>query len=375
MIKLRPLLRIWGVFVLMCGVGPWIPSQNNAADEVTIREEKLVLPTYMTRGPSIFPIFYGGRAYQGAQGRVYPYPFWDELTDERREVAYRAVYLENRYVRLCVLPELGGRIFSARDKTNGYDFFYRQSVIKPALIGMLGAWISGGVEWNVPHHHRATSFQPVDYAVQQNSDGSKTVWIGELELRHRMSWAIGLTLHPDKSFIQSTVRIINRTPLAHSLLYWANVAVHTNEDYQVIFPPETRFATYHGKNQFAHWPVARETYNRVDYSPGVDISWWKNHPAPTSFFAWNCMDDFMAGYDHGRRAGVIHVADHHIMPGKKFWTWGTGSQGKRWETILSDTDGPYLELMVGAWSDNQPDYSWIQPYETRTISHYWYPLR
>ncbi len=375
MIKLRPLLRIWGVFVLMCVVGPRIPSQNNAADEVTIREEKLVLPTYMTRGPSIFPIFYGGRAYQGAQGRVYPYPFWDELTDERREVPYRAVYLENRYVRLCVLPELGGRIFSARDKTNGYDFFYRQSVIKPALIGMLGAWISGGVEWNVPHHHRATSFQPVDYAVQQNSDGSQTVWIGELELRHRMSWAIGLTLHPDKSLIQSTVRIINRTPLAHSLLYWANVAVHTNEDYQVIFPPETRFATYHGKNQFAHWPVARETYNRVDYSPGVDISWWKNHPAPTSFFAWNCMDDFMAGYDHGRRAGVIHVADHHIMPGKKFWTWGTGSQGKRWETILSDTDGPYLELMVGAWSDNQPDYSWIQPYETRIFSHFWYPLR
>jgi tetratricopeptide (TPR) repeat protein len=356
-------------------MGLWIPSPTSAADEVTIREEKLVLPTYLTREPSIFPIFYNGRAYQGAQGRVYPYAFWDELTDERREVTYRAVYLENRYIRLCVLPELGGRIFSAQDKTTGYDFFYRQSVIKPALIGMLGAWISGGVEWNVPHHHRATSFQPVDCTVQENSDGSKTIWIGELELRHRMSWAIGLTLYPDRSCIQSTVRIINRTPLAHSFLYWANVAVHTNEDYQVIFPPGTRYVTYHGKNQFARWPVAHETYNRVDYSSGVDISWWKNHPSPTSFFAWNYTDDFLAGYDHGRRAGVIHVADHHIMPGKKFWTWGTGSQGKRWETILSDRDGPYLELMVGAWSDNQPDYCWIQPYETRTISHYWYPLR
>ncbi len=375
MIKLRLWLRTWGVFGLMCGMALGMPSPTAAAEDVTVREEKLVLPTYLAGEPSIFPIFYSGRAYQGAQGRVYPYPFLDELTGERREVAYRAVYLENRYIRLCVLPELGGRIFSAQDKTNGYDFFYRQSVIKPALIGMLGAWISGGVEWNVPHHHRATSFLPVDYTIQENTDGSKTVWIGELELRHRMAWVIGLTLHPGKSTIQSTVRIINRTPLAHSLLYWANVAVHTNEDYQVIFPPGTRYATYHGKNQFARWPVARETYNRVDYSSGVDISWWKNHPAPTSFFAWNYTDDFLAGYDHGRRAGVIHVADHHLVPGKKFWTWGTGSQGERWETILSDTDGPYLELMVGAWSDNQPDYSWIAPYETRTISHYWYPLR
>lgn len=346
-----------------------------AAAQVTIREEKLVLPTYLTREPSIFPIFYNGRAYQGAQGKVYPYPFLDELTDNKEDKAYHAVYLENEYIKICVLPELGGRIFSARDKTNDYDLFYRQSVVKPALIGMLGAWLSGGVEWNVPHHHRATAFLPVDYTIKNNSDGSKTIWIGELELRHRTSWAIGLTLYPGKSLIETKVRIINRTPYPHSMLYWANVAVHTNENYQVIFPPSTQFATYHGKGQFADWPIANQFYHNVDYSAGVNISWWKNLPAATSFFAWNYEDDFLAGYDHGKKAGVIHIADHHIMPGKKFWTWGTGDRGKRWETILSDTDGPYLEIMVGAYSDNQPDYSWIKPYEIRTVTHYWYPLR
>lgn len=346
-----------------------------ASSEVKIWEESLVLPTYLTGEPERFPIFYSGRAYQGAKGPVYPYPMLDKLTDVRENKTYKALYLENDYIRICVLPEIGGRIFSALDKTNNYDFFYRQHVIKPALIGMLGAWISGGVEWNFPHHHRATSFMPVDYALIENEDGSKTIWVGEMEIRHRTRWIIGLTLHPDRSYLEATVRLFNRTPLVHSMLYWANVAVHASPDYQIIFPPSTQIATFHGKNQFSRWPLSTEVFNRVDYTSGVDISWYKNHPAPMSFFAWNCDEDFLAGYDHGKDAGVVHVADHHIVPGKKFWTWGTGTQGQMWEKILTDSDGPYIELMVGAYSDNQPDYSWIQPYETREVTQYWYPLR
>ncbi|MFC1502306.1 DUF5107 domain-containing protein [bacterium] len=343
--------------------------------QVRVWQEPMEIPTYLVGDPDPNPIFFHGRAYQGAAGKMYPYPLYDKLTDIRENQTYRAVYLENQYIRLCILPELGGRIFEAVDRTNGYDFFYRQHVIKPALIGMAGAWLSGGVEWNFPHHHRATSFLPVDYTTTENSDGSKTIWVGETEYRHRMKWVLGITLYPGKSIVEVTGRLINRTPFVHSFLYWANVAVHANEDYQVIFPPSVQFVTYHGKNQFSHWPVSTEIYNRVDYTSGVDVSWWKNHPSATSLFAWNCQEDFSAGYDHGKQAGVVHVADHHIMPGKKFWTWGTGTQGQRWETMLTETDGPYLELMVGAYSDNQPDYSWIQPYETKTFKQIWFPLR
>ena len=346
-----------------------------ADQSVKIWEEALVIPTYRAGKPDLNPIFYSGRAYQGAKGAVYPYPLLDKLTDIREEGTYRAVYLENDYIKICVLPEIGGRIFSALDKTNNYDFFYRQHVIKPALIGMLGAWVSGGVEWNFPHHHRATGFMPVDYTLTENPDGSKTIWVGEIEIRHRMKWVIGLTLYPDSSCLEATIKIFNRTPFAHSFLCWANVAVHTNSDYQIIFPPSTEYATFHGKNQFSQWPVSSEVFNRVDYTKGVDVSWWKNHPRPTSFFAWNCEEDFLAGYDHGKEAGVIHVADHRIVPGKKFWTWGTGERGQMWENILTETDGPYIELMVGAYSDNQPDYSWIHPYEVRTIRRYWYPIK
>jgi len=199
--------------------------------------------------------------------------------------------------------------------------------------------------------------------------------VGETEFRHRTKWIIGLTLYPDKSYLEATVKLFNRTPFVHSMLYWTNVAVHASEDYQIIFPPSTECTTFHGKNQFSHWPISTEIFNRVDYSRGVDISWYKNHKAPTSFFAWNSEEDFLAGYDHGKEAGVAYVADHYIAPGKKFWTWGTGTQGQMWEKILTDTDGPYLELMVGAYSDNQPDYSWIQPYETREVKQYWFPLR
>src|SRR5207342_508572 len=140
----------------------------------------------------------------------YPYPIQDRLSDRRVDKSYRGVYLENDYLRICVIPELGGRIFEGVDKTNGYNFFYHQSVIKPALIGMVGAWISGGVEWNIPHHHRASTFQPVEYRIEKKDDGSATVWVGELELRHRMRWAVGVTLHPGRSNVDASVRLINR---------------------------------------------------------------------------------------------------------------------------------------------------------------------
>jgi len=341
---------------------------------VQVREETLVIPTYQTGAPDKNPILYSGRSYQGAKGPVYPYPLLDKLSDVRKDKPYRAVYLENEYVRFCVLPELGGRIFTGLDKTNQYDFFYRQHVIKPALIGMVGAWISGGVEWNIPHHHRASTFMPVDYKLVENPDGSKTVWLGEIELRHRMKWLVGLTLYPGKSYLEATVKLFNRTPLPHSMLYFSNVAVHANADYQVIFPPSTEFGTQHGKKEFVHWPIGRETYGGLDRR-GVDLSWWKNHPTPVSIFAWNYEDDFFGGYDHGKQAGVVHVADHHTVPGKKFFEFSNSEEGRMWDKVLTDQDGPYLELMAGAYSDNQPDYSWVQPYEVKVVKQYWYPIR
>jgi tetratricopeptide (TPR) repeat protein len=352
-------------------------SSVYAAGDLSVRvwEQDIVIPTYLAGAPEPNPMFYFGQASQGAEGRIYPYPLYDKLTGNKVDKTYKMVYLENEYVRIGVLPEIGGRIFEGVDKTNGYNFFYRQHVIKPALIGLIGAWISGGVEWNIPHHHRATTFLPVQYQIEENKDGSKTIWVGELEIRHRMRWAVGYTLRPGKSYLEASLRILNRTPVVNSFLCFANVAVHTNENYQVIFPPSTQYVTYHAKRQFATWPIATGRYAGADFRDGVDVSWYKNHISSNSMFAWNYEDDFFAGYDHGKNAGTMSVANHHIVPGKKFWTWGNGPSGRMWDKILTDDDGPYIELMVGAYSDNQPDYSWLQPYEVKSFKEYWYPFR
>jgi tetratricopeptide (TPR) repeat protein len=349
--------------------------QSAAAAGVRMWEEDTVIPTYLIGDPEPNPIFYFGRQSQGAQGRVYPYPLYDNLTYKKTDKKYRIVYLENEYIRIAVLPEVGGRLFEGLDKTNHYNFIYRQHVIKPALIGLIGAWISGGIEWNIPHHHRATSALPVQYRLEANADGSKTIWVGELEMRSRMRWAVGYTLHPGKAYLDASLRILNRTPVVETMLCFANLAVHANENYQVLFPPGTQYGTYHSKREFTEWPIARGRYNGADFTKGVDVSWYKNHISSNSIFAWNYTDDFFAGYDHGKNAGTMSVADHHIVPGKKLWTWGNGPAGRQWDHILTDDDGPYIELMVGAYSDNQPDYSWLQPYETKSFHMYWYPFR
>jgi tetratricopeptide (TPR) repeat protein len=349
---------------------------GSAAQSATkVWEENIVIPTYLAGDPEPNPIFNLGRNSQGAQGIVYPYPLYDILLHKKVDKNYKIVYLENEYIKIGILPEIGGRLFEGVDKTNGYNFIYRQHVIKPALIGLIGAWISGGIEWNIPHHHRASTFLPVQYRIEEDPDGTKTVWVGELEIRHRTRWAVGYTLQPGKSYFEARVRILNRTPVSNSMLCFANVAVHVNENYQVIFPPSTQHGTFHGKGEFLDWPVAHTKYAGADFTRGVDVSWYKNHSLANSIFAWNYADDFFAGYDHGKHAGTMAIADHNVVPGKKVWTWGNGPRGRMWDHILTDEDGPYDELMVGAYSDNQPDYSWLQPFDVKTFSIRWYPFR
>ena len=336
------------------------------------------LPTYRVNAPEKAPLFERDFAYQRAKRGVYPYAMNDNPTIEKVDSAHRALYLENDYIKVCVLPDIGGRLFYATDKTNGYEIFYRQSVIKPANVGMLGAWISGGVEWNVFHHHRATSQYPIDFKLVDNGDGSKTIWVGEVENRHRMSWAIGLTLYPDKSYIEVTGRFFNNSIDRNSMLHWNNVATHANENYQIIFPENTEFGMFHHKLSHIHWPVPQSPYKGNPEFIGKNISWWKNLPSLTgdSVFIHDLQDDFVGGYDHGVDAGTMLAGNHNINKGGKFWTWGPHAYGHAWDCeTLTDSDGPYVELMTAAYSDNQPDYCWINPQETKEFTAYWYGIR
>ncbi|HKT11890.1 MAG TPA: DUF5107 domain-containing protein [Terriglobia bacterium] len=365
----KPLHSLLVAFLLASTPMLWAQAQA----PVRIWEAPLTLPTYKIGPPEQSPMFFAGRIYQGAAGKIYPYPLYDNILDVRGDKTYQADFLENNYVKIAVLPQLGGRVLSAADRTNGYDFVYRQTEIKPALIGMIGAWISGGMEWDIPSHHRSTSYLPVAHRLVKNADGSSTIWVGDIDLQTNMQWLVGLTLYPGKSYLKVTTKLLDGAPIVQSFLDFTNAAMHVNENYQVIFPPDTQFAVYHAKVQFTHWPVSHETFMGVDYRRGVDVSWWKNNPASMSFFAWNFDGDFFGGYDHGVDAGTICIQDHNVSPGAKFFEWGNGPSGELWDKIL-DSQGPYLELMSGNYSDNQPDYSWIEPYETKVADQYWYPI-
>ncbi len=342
---------------------------------VRVWSESVVLPTYPVGEPDKNPMFFEKRVYQGSSGKVYPHSVIDKIYDEKEDRAYTAVCLENKYLFVMILPELGGRIQRAYDKTNGYDFVYYNHVIKPALVGLAGPWISGGIEFNWPQHHRPSTFDPVDWRMQENPDGSCTVMVSEIENMFRTKGMACISLYPDKAYIEIRGQLYNRTNVPQTFLWWANPAVAVNDHTQSVFPPDVHAVMDHGKRDVSRFPIATGVYYKQDYSAGVDISRYKNIPVPTSYMAYHSDYDFVGGYDHEKKAGILHVADHHISPGKKQWTWGCGDFGQAWDDNLTDSDGPYIELMTGCFTDNQPDFTWMAPYEEKEFVQYFMPYK
>ncbi|MEK6480999.1 DUF5107 domain-containing protein [Catalinimonas sp. 4WD22] len=337
--------------------------------------EAVTIPTYPIGEAEKYPMFLEKRVYQGSSGAVYPYPVVEKIYDEKEDKNWNAVFLENDYLKIMIMPELGGRVQMAYDKMKKRHFVYYNQVIKPALVGLTGPWISGGIEFNWPQHHRPTTFDPVDYTIEKNEDGSKTVWVNEIERMSGTKGKAGFTLHPDKAFLEIKVNLYNRTPFPQTFLWWANPAVKVNDDYQSVFPPDVNAVFDHGKRDVSSFPIARGTYYKIDYSAGVDISRYKNIPVPTSYMAVNSQYDFVGGYENDSKGGLLHVANHHVSPGKKQWTWGNGDFGRAWDRNLTDEDGPYIELMCGVFTDNQPDFSWLQPYEEKSFTQYFMPYQ
>lgn len=340
---------------------------------VNIWEEKVSIPTYGIGKPDKNPMFFEKRVYQGSSGKVYPNPVIEKIYDEKVEKEYTGLFLENKYIKIMILPELGGRIQMAYDKVHNRHFVYYNQVIKPALVGLTGPWISGGIEFNWPQHHRPSTFEPIDYKIETNADGSKTIWTNEIERMFHTKGMTSFTLYPDKAYIEIKAKLLNRSFLPQTFLWWANPAVKVNDDYQSVFPPDVNAVFDHGKRDVSTFPIATGTYYKVDYSPGTDISRYKNIPVPTSYMAINSAYDFVGGYEHDSKGGLLHVANHHVSSGKKQWTWGYSDFGRAWDRNLTDEDGPYIELMTGMFTDNQPDFSWLMPNEEKHFTQYFMP--
>ena len=385
-------------------------------------KEIVTIPTYEVGKPEKNPMFLEKRVYQGSSGVVYPYPVIETMSDEKVDKDYLAIWLENEYIIVMVLPELGGRVQMAYDKIARRHFVYYNHVIKPALVGLAGPWISGGIEFNWPQHHRPSTYMPVDTTIEHNADGSVTVWVSEMEKMFHQKGMAGFTLRPGCAYLEIKGRLYNRTDVPQTFLWWANPAVEVNDQYQSVFPPDINAVFDHGKRAVSSFPIATGTYYKMDYSAGVDISNYKNIAVPTSYMGVNSRFNFEGGYENDTHAGMLHVASHHYSPGKKQWTWGNGDFGRAWDRNLTDEiveNGelrterydmpqsssaelcdssqaekanhtsqlstlssqlrrgfrPYIELMAGVYTENQPDFTWLMPYEEKQFVQYFMPYR
>jgi tetratricopeptide (TPR) repeat protein len=317
----------------------------------------ITIPTYELGPPDPNPPFALVNPHP-----VYPYAMLDDLSDRRVPKSWRAIYLENRYLKITILPELGGHVYSVYDKLNHREMLYRNQVIKYGLVGPRGAWIAGGMEFSFPFAHTTDTVSTVESTLHQNSDGSATAVVGAIDWVSKMYWQIALTLRPDTARLEEGVTLFNATPLNHLYLFWTNTAVPASDDLQYIYPMRETISD----DPFAivqSWPMWE----------GVDQSWYKNDPSALAIFARDVHRNFFGAYYHQSNYGVVHVADFRQDPGKKLWSWGTARSGRIWDNILSDEDGPYNEIQSGRFA-TQGYREFMEPHRVEQWTEYWYPV-
>lgn len=318
----------------------------------------ITIPTYKLGQPDPDPAFSLNRSID-----IYPYTMLDDLTNTRAPETYQAIYLENQYLKVTILPQLGGHVYSVYDKVDRREGFYCNHVIKYGLVGPRGAWISGGMEFSFPYAHTMDTVSAVESVLRHNPDGSATAVVGAVDWVSGMHWEIALTLRPETARLQEDVTLFNSTPQEHLYLFWTNTAVKATDDLQYIYPMRETISD----DPFAivqSWPV----WN------GVNQSWYRNVASAMAIFGRDVHRNFFGVYYHQSDYGVVHVADFRQDPGKKIWSWGTAPSGKIWDKILSDEDGSYNEIQSGRFY-TQGYREFMEPHRVEQWTEYWYPVR
>ncbi|MGC1452298.1 MAG: DUF5107 domain-containing protein [Candidatus Sulfotelmatobacter sp.] len=331
-----------------------------AAAQVRVWQGTLTLPTYEEGAPDLNPPF-----DQYANGRVnYPYTLRDNLTDRRTDHAWRAVFLENEYLKCSVLPDLGGHVYTCTDKISGQPMFYANPSIKKAAISYRGAWAAFGIEFNFPVSHNWVSLSPVDFAFGTRDDGSASVTVSSVDRVYGMQWSAELVLRPHSTVLQQRVTLNNRSDVRHRFYWWNNAGVQVWDDSRIQYP--MRFTASHGFREVTTWPVEAD---------GTDLSIIKNQTkGPVSSFVHGSREPFMGVWNPHTSTGTVHYADYAQLPAKKIWSWGTDPDGLDWRKTLSDNNSAYVEIQAGLFR-NQETYAFLEPRQTIRFSEFWMPVR
>ncbi|HVQ27972.1 MAG TPA: DUF5107 domain-containing protein, partial [Vicinamibacteria bacterium] len=327
--------------------------------EVQVREGVLDLPTDEEGLPDVNPPF-----DLFVTRFNYPYPLRDNITGRQTKVRYKTLELENEYLKVVVLPELGGHLYTCVDKSNGAEMFYANRSIRKAQIGYRGAWAAYGIEFNFPVSHNWASMSPVDSATRQNPDGSASIWVANVDRVYGMQWRVELRLSPGSALLEQHVALYNPSPVRHRFYWWNNAAVRVHDDSRIHYP--MRFTASHGFTEVGTWPVDEK---------GRDLSLVGNHlDGPVSLFSHGSREAFMGVYHPWSKAGVAHYSSPEDAPTKKIWSFGGDADGIDWRRALSDDMSAYVEVQAGVFR-NQETYGFLEPQASLRFVEYWMPVR
>jgi tetratricopeptide (TPR) repeat protein len=348
--------RLLGQTILLAGL---IAAPLWASGQVKVWDGTLALPTYEEGSPDPNPPF-----DQYSSNTNYPYTLRDQMTAQRTQHQWRAVFLENEYLKCSILPDLGGHLYTCIDKLSNQPMFYANPSIKKAEIGYRGGWAAFGIEFNFPVSHNWVTVSPVDYSYAKNADGSASVFVGNIDRVYGMQWQVEMVLQPASTVLELRVTLSNRSDVRNRFYYWSNAGVQVWDDSKISYPMQ--FSASHGFTDVDTWPVD---------STGTDLSLLKNQTrGPVSRFVHGSREPFMGIWHPQTNTGIVHFAEYQELPGKKIWSWGSDADGIDWRKTLSDNDSAYMEVQAGPFR-NQETYAFLQPRQAIHFTEYWMPVR
>lgn len=350
----------WFIAVCLCIGGLSAFAQQTAS----IREYTKAITTYPFSDPNPIPAF----------TNIYPYFRYDGFTDKPVQKEWKIVELENAYIRLTILPQIGGKIWSAIEKSTGKPIVYENHVVKFRDIAMRGPWTSGGIEPNYGIiGHTPNSVTPVDYLTRTNADGSVSCVISVLDLLTNTTWTMEVNLPADKAYFITKSFWHNSTPLEQPYYHWMNTGIKTGGKLEYIFPG-TKYLGHQG--EYSDWPINKQSGRDLSYYDNNNFGGYK------SYHVFGKYTDFFGAYWHSDDFGMARYGGHEDKAGKKIWIWGLSDQGMIWEKLLTDNDGQYSEIQSGRLFNQTAVKSTFTPFKHKgfapgssdTWTEYWYPV-
>lgn len=333
--------------------------------DVTVKEYKKVFTTYPFSDPNPVP---------NPQGNIYPYTFFDGYTNIPEQKEWKVIEIENQYIKVIILPEVGGKIWTAIEKSTNRPFIYNNQVIKFRNLGIRGPYTSGGIESNFGIiGHTANVATAIDYTIKKHDNGSIGCIIGTLDLLTRTTWRTEINLPKDKAYFTTKTGWHNGTSIEQPYYHWLNAGMATKGNVEFLYPGS---AYIEHDGTIADWPVNKNNKKQINFYENNDFG------GPKSYHVTGKYADYWGAYWHDYKFGMIRYGARDGKAGKKLWIWGLSGQGMIWEPLLTDKDGQYWELQSGRHFNQNAvasvyspfKHTAFTPYGTDTWTEYWYPI-